>query len=364
MVYEKIRDVLREETTTADLKVQAILILNALLRQSDENCIRAVDSEGLFNQLVTCCVDPDREVRVLASESMLHVSAGRYGRENIIAQKLSERLLQMIDDTEARVRRNTYKVLQKISVEYNGLKCVIEAGFVEAVLAKLHTEKEVIKLEILTLLETILGDPESGYAKGVQANAVKLITSELAKQQECGWKEGAEEETQQLIIEKCTTNIKTIAHNYDGKELCVKEGAIAIFFPLIDINTNSGTRTATKVACWEALTMMTNNLNGKVALLTLDNAITTINAGLTDSDETVVLSALQTLANVSEHTMYLDNNRKISDGTEFNASVWLTIKNVADNGRTDLLKKTATCTMERMKYMRHMINEGYTEFMT
>ena len=133
----------------------------------------ALDAK-ILEELVKSFKEKDNVIRELASRAVLKIACTEHGRETLIKQKTVVDIKGLFDDSEVKIRNNSYVSLINLAEYRFGVDGIIDAGIIPNLVDKLVIEKdEQILILILSLIKVL--------AEGEKAPVILLNTPSLAR---------------------------------------------------------------------------------------------------------------------------------------------------------------------------------------
>ena len=133
----------------------------------------ALDAK-ILEELVKSFKEKDNVIRELASRAVLKIACTENGRETLIKQKTVADIKGLFDDSEVKIRSNSYVSLINLAEYRFGVDGIIDAGIIPTLVDKLVIEKdEQILILILSLIKVL--------AEGEKAPVILLNTPSLAR---------------------------------------------------------------------------------------------------------------------------------------------------------------------------------------
>lgn len=133
----------------------------------------ALDAK-ILEELVKSFKEKDNVIRELASRAVLKIACTEHGRETLIKQKTVVDIKGLFDDSEVKIRNNSYVSLINLAEYRFGVDGIIDAGIIPTLVDKLVIEKdEQILILILSLIKVL--------AEGEKAPVILLNTPSLAR---------------------------------------------------------------------------------------------------------------------------------------------------------------------------------------
>ena len=133
----------------------------------------ALDAK-ILEELVKSFKEKDNVIRELASRAVLKIACTEHGRETLIKQKTVVDIKVLFDDSEVKIRNNSYVSLINLAEYRFGVDGIIDAGIIPTLVDKLVIEKdEQILILILSLIKVL--------AEGEKAPVILLNTPSLAR---------------------------------------------------------------------------------------------------------------------------------------------------------------------------------------
>lgn len=133
----------------------------------------ALDAK-ILEELVKSFKEKDNVIRELASRAVLKIACTEHGRETLIKQKTVSDIKGLFDDSEVKIRNNSYVSLINLAEYRFGVDGIIDAGIIPTLVDKLVIEKdEQILILILSLIKVL--------AEGEKAPVILLNTPSLAR---------------------------------------------------------------------------------------------------------------------------------------------------------------------------------------
>lgn len=346
-IYEKIQKVMGGGA--ADVRMQALLALNNLLKKDDGNVHKAIES-GVFTELVLACGDAEVGVRQLASLGLVLMSSCYYGREYSVQQQLMDRFTLMMNDKDDSVRINVYRVLYNVGEDREGLKSIVASGSMALCTEKLKEEVDAIKPFILRVMLLMVSHEKFDLKHTSNAGVVEGLTEELVRLNDIR-KESVVTSDQDLLMDimtGCCECLKTIAINFEGKDSCVVNGSVPEIFKVL-ANPGASNRPDVRSSAWGAISNITIALQGKVSVLKETAVLQKMIESTTDSVEDVCVYALQSLANTSEHPQCLE-----VAGDLLSQKTWTHLKQLESDGPTVMIKMSAADVVKKITLEAHM----------
>ena len=133
----------------------------------------ALDAK-ILEELVKSFKEKDNVIRELASRAVLKIACTENGRETLIKQKTVADIKGLFDDSDVKIRNNSYVSLINLAEYRFGVDGIIDAGIIPTLVDKLVIEKdEQILILILSLIKVL--------AEGEKAPVILLNTPSLAR---------------------------------------------------------------------------------------------------------------------------------------------------------------------------------------
>ena len=172
----------------------------------------ALDAK-ILEELVKSFKEKDNVIRELASRAVLKIACTENGRETLIKQKTVADIKGLFDDSEVKIRNNSYVSLINLAEYRFGVDGIIDAGIIPTLVDKLVIEKdEQILILILSLIKVL--------AEGEKAPVILLNTPSLARLNSHLVSKNAQ------IRELAALNIGSISFNVLGKEKTIEAKSI------------------------------------------------------------------------------------------------------------------------------------------
>ena len=96
----------------------------------------------ILEELVKSFKEKDNVIRELASRAVLKIACTENGREILIKQKTVAEIKSLFDDSEVKIRNNSYVSLINLAEYRFGVDGIIDAGIIPTLVDKLVIEKE------------------------------------------------------------------------------------------------------------------------------------------------------------------------------------------------------------------------------
>lgn len=334
--YPKIAAVLAEADNELmiDMKIQALQQLFDLSRRPEN--ITNIIQYGVFNQLICCVNHPNKEVRHYSTTCLAQMCLSRNGREVLLAwPDILNTLSTPLNDHTPSVRLNTVTVFLRFADFHDGTKCLMEGGMIKILVEKCQIEPDdQVKALSLETVSKLLRS-EQGRQLAKEAELVSILTRLLDQTLTSLPKQKATKVTAQMLAYLCDCLSYYSVLN-DGKEECVQANAVTSITQLLHLNFSF-----VRASACQALMNITNCLAGKIAAIE-SNVIPELLLRMTDEDENVVISALESIANVVEHPKAKESGLLTSSRTE------AILRGIANGATNPNVKMSAQSALEKI----------------
>lgn len=193
------------------LRTKVLMEINDDFHQADKVNM-AIDA-NILEELVKCFKETDSTIRELASRAVLRVATTEKGRETLITHKIIAEIKTLFDDSEVKIRSNSYIALINLAEFRHGIDAVIESGIIPTLVDKLVIEKEEQILILILLLIKVLSEGEKAPMILLNCPTLARLNTHLASKNA-------------QIRELAALNIGSISFHVLGKERTIEAKSI------------------------------------------------------------------------------------------------------------------------------------------